>query len=474
MNDDVEHLKQLGSKETDYKYSNPGPNMLETFDNKYPDSDYTVKLDTVEFTSLCLGGNTFIDIATNENDYPCGVPIKDLVGTEGIVFSFDKDRNVPVAKQYHSVRKTKRNAMMVRIHFELFKGISSNRQKERKYIDVTLNHLVLVRRGWGVYNWVKAKKLKKDDQLVVDQRSSDFIRGKRRHRLVAEEIVGRSLSKEEIPHHADLCHNNNTPSNIEVLPNNREHTKLHRLIQYGWEDSLDISKLVAEYNKGENIHSLAKKYGCDYSTIESRIGHLVEKRSQSASLNLKHKTRMDSCTEECRKYYEQGYDIYTLANYYNVHPTTISSWVKRAGGEIRESNQSRLLKLERNLLPLNHKVKFIEFIGKADVYNMEVEDTECFFANGIVVHNCPKTGQPDFAKITVEYTPAKLCLETKSFKLYMFAYRNHRSFMETITNKIRQDLVIILQPVYLEVHSEFNPRGGIHLDVLTKYQRPPM
>ena len=82
---------------------------------------------------------------------------------------------------------------------------------------------------------------------------------------------------------------------------------------------------------------------------------------------------------------------------------------------------------------------------------------------------CPKTGQPDFATITVEYIPDKLCVETKSYKLYMFAYRDHASFMETITNKIKNDLVMVLQPKWLEVRSRFNPRGGIYLNVTASY-----
>ena len=54
---------------------------------------------------------------------------------------------------------------------------------------------------------------------------------------------------------------------------------------------------------------------------------------------------------------------------------------------------------------------------------------------------CPVTGQPDFGTIVLEYVPAKLCVESKSFKLYMFAYRNHHSFMETITNNVLNDIV---------------------------------
>ncbi len=74
---------------------------------------------------------------------------------------------------------------------------------------------------------------------------------------------------------------------------------------------------------------------------------------------------------------------------------------------------------------------------------------------------CPKTGAPDFAEIEIQYVPNKLCLETKSLKLYLFAFRNHGSFMETITNKIFEDILKTIEPNHLRVKAEFNVRGGI-------------
>lgn len=82
---------------------------------------------------------------------------------------------------------------------------------------------------------------------------------------------------------------------------------------------------------------------------------------------------------------------------------------------------------------------------------------------------CPKTGQPDFAEISIKYTPKAKCVETKSLKLYLFSYRNHGSFMETITNKIKDDLVKVLDPVNLFVIGQFKIRGGIKLTVEASY-----
>lgn len=85
---------------------------------------------------------------------------------------------------------------------------------------------------------------------------------------------------------------------------------------------------------------------------------------------------------------------------------------------------------------------------------------------------CPKTGQPDFAKIYIDYIPVKKCVESKSLKLYLVAYRNHKSFMETIVNTIKNDLVTLLEPKYLRVRGEFNPRGGTYLNPTAVYTAP--
>lgn len=76
---------------------------------------------------------------------------------------------------------------------------------------------------------------------------------------------------------------------------------------------------------------------------------------------------------------------------------------------------------------------------------------------------CPKTGQPDFGEITIKYIPKERLVESKSLKLYLFSFRNHGSFHEDVINIIGRDLVQLLDPVYLEVHGDFKPRGGISI-----------
>ncbi len=82
---------------------------------------------------------------------------------------------------------------------------------------------------------------------------------------------------------------------------------------------------------------------------------------------------------------------------------------------------------------------------------------------------CPKTGQPDFARIEVTYIPKDLCLESKAVKLYFFAYRNFGAFMESITNKILRDFVAAASPRWMRVRGVFAPRGALAITVNAEY-----
>ena len=86
---------------------------------------------------------------------------------------------------------------------------------------------------------------------------------------------------------------------------------------------------------------------------------------------------------------------------------------------------------------------------------------------------CPATGQPDFATITVEYVPEQRILESKSFKLYLWSYRNEGVFHEHVTNKILDDLLEALQPRWCRVRGAFGVRGGIRITVEAEHGRRP-
>lgn len=82
---------------------------------------------------------------------------------------------------------------------------------------------------------------------------------------------------------------------------------------------------------------------------------------------------------------------------------------------------------------------------------------------------CPKTGQPDFAKIIITYIPREDMVESKSLKLYLFSFRNHGDFHEDCVNIIMKDLVRLMNPRYLEVTGIFTPRGGISIYPFANY-----
>ncbi|MDP3731520.1 MAG: preQ(1) synthase [Candidatus Omnitrophota bacterium] len=83
---------------------------------------------------------------------------------------------------------------------------------------------------------------------------------------------------------------------------------------------------------------------------------------------------------------------------------------------------------------------------------------------------CPKTGLPDFAVITVEYSPYKYCIELKSFKMYTIFYRNIGIFHEHLINRMFDDFVQACKPRWVTIKGVFNPRGGITTTVIREYK----
>ena len=85
---------------------------------------------------------------------------------------------------------------------------------------------------------------------------------------------------------------------------------------------------------------------------------------------------------------------------------------------------------------------------------------------------CPKTGQPDFATLNIEYVADKLCVELKSLKLYVWAFREEGAFHEAVTNAILDDLVKATEPRFMRLTAEFNVRGGIYTTVVAEHRKP--
>ena len=82
---------------------------------------------------------------------------------------------------------------------------------------------------------------------------------------------------------------------------------------------------------------------------------------------------------------------------------------------------------------------------------------------------CPKTGQPDFASITIRYVPDRACVELKSLKLYLWSFRAEGHFHEAVTNRILDDLVGAVEPRRMTIEADFNVRGGIRTVVIAEH-----
>jgi 7-cyano-7-deazaguanine reductase len=95
--------------------------------------------------------------------------------------------------------------------------------------------------------------------------------------------------------------------------------------------------------------------------------------------------------------------------------------------------------------------------------HMEIPEFTCL---------CPKTGQPDFATLFIDYVPDRLCVELKSLKLYVWSFRDQGAFHEAVTNRILDDLAALLAPRFLRIHARFNVRGGIHTTVTAEHRQP--
>ncbi|MHB1358342.1 MAG: preQ(1) synthase [Rhodocyclaceae bacterium] len=94
--------------------------------------------------------------------------------------------------------------------------------------------------------------------------------------------------------------------------------------------------------------------------------------------------------------------------------------------------------------------------------HMEIPEFTCL---------CPKTGQPDFAVLTLDYVPDKLCVELKSLKLYIWSFRDEGHFHEDVSNRMLDDLATTLQPRFMRLTARFFVRGGIFTNVVAEHRK---
>ncbi len=128
----------------------------------------------------------------------------------------------------------------------------------------------------------------------------------------------------------------------------------------------------------------------------------------------------------------------------------------------RKSSYEGLQKNVRNLKTPKLEVWKNQYPDKFYTVNIDLPEFTCI---------CPKTGLPDFADISIEYSPAKFCIELKSLKMYTVFYRNIGIFHEHVINKMLEDFVKACKPRWAKITGRFNPRGGITTTVIREYKR---
>jgi len=95
--------------------------------------------------------------------------------------------------------------------------------------------------------------------------------------------------------------------------------------------------------------------------------------------------------------------------------------------------------------------------------HMEIPEFTCL---------CPRTGQPDFATLYLDYVPDRVCIELRSLKLYVWSFRNEGAFHESVTNRMLEDLVRTARPRFMRLTARFNVRGGIYTTVTAEHRKP--
>jgi len=128
---------------------------------------------------------------------------------------------------------------------------------------------------------------------------------------------------------------------------------------------------------------------------------------------------------------------------------------------MKSSSYEGLQKNVRKLKTPEIEVWQNQYPDKIYTINLDIPEFTCI---------CPKTGLPDFAVIRIEYSPAKFCVELKSFKMYTIFYRNIGIFHEHLINKMLEDFVRAVKPRWASIKGVFNPRGGITTTVSREYK----
>jgi len=307
----------------------------------------------------CLSGDTLIDCPRDLSKYQKGIPIKDLVGKEFYTYSFDIADNRFCLKKATHVRKTGEKIPVYKVTF----GWNSHGTGEYKQDSITGTdfHPLLLKDGTykGIGKLVVGDRLQ--PFFVRDRTKENIYQGLLRnrtvrikpneymdeHRFVYQEVCGLVDSNVHV-HHKDHNHQNNEPDNLEGL-NKIDHMKHH--------------------------------FGDNFQSKITAIS--LKKMSKSRTKNKVEPIYQEK--EYLQQMVKDGYSGTQIAGLNKVTRQAVLKFMRRYG---IVSNQRKQI-LEWQEAKINHKVISVEFAGYEDVYDMTVEGTENFIANGIVVHNSP-------------------------------------------------------------------------------------
>lgn len=353
--------------------------------------DEMVVLKDSEIFSNCVTGDTQIYMPGGSRR------IKDIIGQEPWVYTWDEQENQFTIKRAFDIRKTQENAKVYRVVF-----------CDGSSINATSNHKFLLLDG----SWKELKDLKTYDRLKSLRISLDsqelllnrYCQSDNKKSWVRESrfIWGMINNKFNLPwkgyviHHINGNHFDNRPENLMRL-NYVEHAKIH----------------YANLSEEQKLKRVKK----------ARAGHeSLKTKNFEKYQELKNKQR-----KGILKFYqtEKGLELRK-----KKVSQAKAQWEKR--------------KLEQGLL--NHKVLYIEFLGEENVYNMEVEDTHNYVANGVVIHNCEHHMQPFFGKVHIAYIPDGKVIGISKLARLADIYAHRLQIQERLTKQITDALMQYLKP----------------------------
>jgi len=346
-------------------------------------------------TDFCVSGDTLIDCPRNLELYPDGIPIRELVDKEFMVWSWDIEKQQTVLKPAFNVRKTLENTPIFEVKYEWGVG----RNKSIRTIKATENHRFLLRSG----EYVKLKDLKLGDslqpfhtafdsnyRLVTDRPGHVYYEHKMI--VVQQENVKMESTFDWVAHHKDKNPLNNNCDNL-VAMDHSNHMAMHAKEKWA-------SGMMDENNLFIN---------------DNPMGHKVFRKKVSK----KKKEWWDNITPEKREEFKDRARENTLKQMKEleyINPSQLPGVkfkqrymaYKRYGNE--DGMESVRIEAERNGFSLNHKVVSIKAVGNEDAFDIEVKDTHNFAANGIFIHN---SGYPDCRDTSIKAVQAalNLCLD---------------------------------------------------------------